>query len=125
MTLAWSLGCPDKTVCLCQVAAAPARKTLAPRQDAEAPGNLLTDLNSHAKQIQPCHCKKSMCLKLYCDCFASGQAMLCSAGPCCALPGTQPPCSSACAMHASAGLSPLSLQGRYRRCRQEPPLLLQ
>ena len=64
-----------------QAAAAPARRPSEARRPPVQPSMPYVptqDLNSHAKQIQPCHCKKSMCLKLYCDCFASGLA------PCCA-----------------------------------------
>ena len=63
---------PALQICTAAVKGAPSHRG----QEPEAPENLLADLNSHAKQIQPCHCKKSMCLKLYCDCFASGQATM-------------------------------------------------
>ena len=64
-----------KKVTLLQAAGAPARRPTEARRVTAPPVNPPSDLNSHAKQIQPCHCKKSMCLKLYCDCFASGQGL--------------------------------------------------
>ena len=71
-----------RMACTCmQAVAAPARRPSELRRlpgQPSMPDVPAHDLNSHAKQIQPCHCKKSMCLKLYCDCFASGHTSCCS-----------------------------------------------
>ncbi|KAM3135353.1 hypothetical protein pb186bvf_012511 [Paramecium bursaria] len=39
------------------------------------------DIQNQNKQLKPCNCKKSKCLKLYCDCFANGK--LCGIGCSC------------------------------------------
>ena len=69
-------------ICMQAAAAAPARRPSEARRPAgrpsvpSMPSVPAQDPDIHTKQIQPCHCKKSMCLKLYCDCFASGQILL-------------------------------------------------
>lgn len=48
-----------------------------PRRQAAPPGGLLLPLSVQlGRQQRPCNCKRSMCLKMYCECFAAGEAGL-------------------------------------------------
>ena len=44
------------------------------RRQSAAPAALLPLPGEQRREQRPCNCKRSMCLKMYCECFAAGEA---------------------------------------------------
>lgn len=65
---------PMRAAAMAAAAAAAAAPALpVPRRQSAASAALLPLTGMQQRERRPCNCKRSMCLKMYCECFAAGE----------------------------------------------------